>query len=81
MTLPAGPDDAPPPHAAGPGVVTLENVGFRCPGADRRVLSGLHFTAYPGLPVLVDGPSGAGKSTLAKLLLRSCRSRRAGCAS
>ncbi|MEU6254745.1 ABC transporter ATP-binding protein [Streptomyces sp. NPDC047043] len=59
-----------PPHGSGPGVVTLENVGFTYPGGDRRIVSGLHFTAYPGQLVLVDGPSGAGKSTLAKLLLR-----------
>ncbi|WP_405867771.1 ABC transporter ATP-binding protein [Streptomyces sp. NBC_00005] len=59
-----------PPHAGGPGVVTLDNVGFTYPGGNRRIVDGLDFTAYPGRLVLVAGPSGAGKSTLAKLLLR-----------
>jgi ATP-binding cassette subfamily B protein len=57
-------------YALPPGVVTFDNVGFTYPGGDRRIISGLTFTAEPGQLVLIDGPSGAGKSTLAKLLLR-----------
>ena len=62
--------DAGPRQGGGPGVVTLENVGFTYPGGNRRIVDRLGFTAYPGQLVLIDGPSGAGKSTLAKLLLR-----------
>ncbi|MEV7394448.1 ABC transporter ATP-binding protein [Streptomyces sp. NPDC091215] len=59
-----------PTAGPGPGVVTLDNVGFTYPGGNRRIVTGLGFTAYPGQLVLIDGPSGSGKSTLAKLLLR-----------
>jgi ATP-binding cassette subfamily B protein len=62
-------------HPAAPtttsrGIVTFDDVSFGYPGADRRALDALHFTAHPGQLVLIAGPSGAGKSTLAKLLLR-----------
>ncbi|MCG7202618.1 ABC transporter ATP-binding protein [Streptomyces arenae] len=67
---PRPPLPPPPAYGGGPGVVTLDNVGFTYPGGNRRTVTGLDFTAHPGRLVLIDGPSGSGKSTLAKLLLR-----------
>ncbi|MFI6245369.1 ABC transporter ATP-binding protein [Streptomyces sp. NPDC051016] len=67
---PRAQSEARPAYGTGPGVVTLDNVGFTYPGGDRRIVTGLGFTARPGQLVLIDGPSGSGKSTLAKLLLR-----------
>jgi ATP-binding cassette subfamily B protein len=52
------------------GVVHLEGVWVRYPGAQSHALRGLHLTARPGEVVAVVGPSGAGKSTLARLLTR-----------
>jgi len=52
------------------GVVQLEGVWVRYPGAQNHALRDLHLTARPGEVVAVVGPSGAGKSTLARLLTR-----------
>ena len=49
-------------------VITLENVRFRYPGADRDALAGLDLTVAEGETVAVVGPNGSGKSTLARLL-------------
>lgn len=49
-------------------VITLENVRFRYPGADRDALAGLDLSVAEGETVAVVGPNGSGKSTLARLL-------------
>jgi ABC-type multidrug transport system fused ATPase/permease subunit len=52
------------------GVVELEDVGFRYPGADAPALDGVSLRVMPGETVALVGPSGAGKSTLARMVLR-----------
>jgi ATP-binding cassette subfamily B protein len=52
------------------GLVELDRVGFRYPGAPRDALHDLSLRIEPGEAVAIVGPSGAGKSTLARLLLR-----------
>jgi subfamily B ATP-binding cassette protein MsbA len=52
------------------GIVQLDSVSVRYPGAQRDALRQLSLTAHPGEVVAVMGPSGAGKSTLARLLTR-----------
>ncbi|MFM9607963.1 ABC transporter ATP-binding protein [Streptomyces niveiscabiei] len=68
------PSVADPRHAADTGrpdgAITVRDVAFRYPGADRDALRGLSFDVSPGELVIVTGPSGAGKSTVSKLLLR-----------
>lgn len=60
------------PHrpAAVTGVVTLDDVTFRHPGADQPVLQEISFTARPGSTTAVVGSTGAGKSTLVSLICR-----------
>src|SRR5262245_17625199 len=60
-SLPASPAD---------GVVRVEGVGFRYPGAAEDALGCVDLELMPGEVVALVGPSGAGKSTLASLLLR-----------
>lgn len=45
-------------------------MGFRYPGDDREVLSGISFAAEPGQTVAILGTTGSGKSTLVNLLPR-----------
>ena len=52
------------------GVVELEDVEFRYPGADAPALAGVSLRVMPGETVALVGPSGAGKSTLATMVLR-----------
>ncbi|MFE7648193.1 ABC transporter ATP-binding protein [Streptomyces phaeoluteigriseus] len=52
------------------GWIGFHGVSFRYPGATRRSLDEVTFTASPGELVLVTGASGAGKSTLSRLLTR-----------
>ena len=48
--------------------ITLENIGFRYPGAESDTLSGLDIDIADGEPYLLLGASGAGKTTLMNLL-------------
>jgi ATP-binding cassette subfamily B protein len=52
------------------GVVELEDVWYRYPGAGRPALRGVSLRVEPGERVALIGPSGAGKSTIARLLVR-----------
>ena len=49
-------------------VITLENVRFRYPDAERDALSGINLSVEAGSFTAVLGHNGSGKSTLAKLL-------------
>jgi ATP-binding cassette subfamily B protein len=53
-----------------PGQVELRAAGFRYPGAETPVLSGVSFTARPGETVAIIGSTGSGKSTLLGLIPR-----------
>ena len=50
--------------------IRLEDVGFRYPGTDKAVLSGVNLDLPAGSTVAIVGENGAGKSTLVKLLCR-----------
>jgi len=52
------------------GIVTMEDVSFSYPGAERPVLEGVSFTAYPGTTTAIVGGTGSGKSTLVSLMCR-----------
>lgn len=52
------------------GVLTLKNVTFRYPGAERAVLEDVSFTAAPGTTTAIVGGTGSGKSTLVALICR-----------
>lgn len=58
-----------PPGGIG-GAVSLEDVTFRYPGAERAVLQGVSFTAAPGTTTAIVGGTGSGKSTLVSLICR-----------
>lgn len=50
--------------------VEFADAGFRYPGAERAVLEGISFTAWPGTVTAVVGATGCGKSTLLNLIPR-----------
>jgi len=52
------------------GAISMRDVGFAYPGAERPALEGISLDVAPGETLALVGPSGAGKSTIAKLLLR-----------
>ncbi|GAA3104609.1 MULTISPECIES: ABC transporter ATP-binding protein [Nonomuraea] len=52
------------------GELELRSVGFRYPGAEEPVLSGLTFTARPGRTTAIIGSTGSGKTTLLNLVPR-----------
>jgi ATP-binding cassette subfamily B protein len=52
------------------GRVEFQDVGFRYPGGETDVLSGVSFEINPGETVAIVGMTGSGKSTLAHLLPR-----------
>jgi ABC-type multidrug transport system fused ATPase/permease subunit len=71
-TEPAVTDPVSPRRPSGGirGVVTLEDVRFCYPGAERPVLEGVTFTASPGTTTAIVGGTGSGKSTLVALICR-----------
>ena len=52
------------------GVVEFKDVEFRYPGAEHPVLSGISFTAKPGVMTAIVGSTGSGKTTLLNLIPR-----------
>ena len=52
------------------GVLRLDHVSFRYPGADENVLENITFTAKPGETTAIIGSTGSGKSTLVNLVPR-----------
>jgi len=50
-----------------PGI-TLNNVSFKYPGADKGTLSNLNLEVKPGETIAIVGENGAGKTTLVKLM-------------
>jgi len=52
------------------GKVTLNDVTFSYPGAQRPVLERVSFTAHPGTTTAIVGGTGSGKSTLVSLICR-----------
>ena len=52
------------------GVVEFRKVGFRYPGAEEPVLSGITFRAEAGRTTAIVGSTGSGKSTLINLIPR-----------
>ena len=53
-----------------PGALEFRDVGFRYPGAEHAVLTGISFATAPGQTTAIVGSTGAGKSTLVNLILR-----------
>src|SRR5581483_1841245 len=51
------------------GRVSVEQVVFTPPRAERAVLRGVSFAVEPGEMLGIVGPSAAGKSTLAKVIV------------
>ncbi|MFI6924106.1 ABC transporter ATP-binding protein [Nonomuraea spiralis] len=52
------------------GELELRSVGFRYPGAEDPVLSGVSFAARPGRTTAIIGSTGSGKTTLLNLVPR-----------
>ncbi len=63
-------ENAEPFPAAFEPVIEFENVSFRYPGGEDRVLSDISFTAQPGKTTAFIGATGAGKTTIVSLLMR-----------
>jgi ATP-binding cassette subfamily B multidrug efflux pump len=63
---PSAPITALPRH----GELELRDVGFRYPGAEAGVLSGVRLTARPGEVTAIIGSTGSGKTTLLNLVPR-----------
>lgn len=62
--------DSPRQPAHRRGLVQVDGVGFRYPGAERPVLQDVSFTAEPGTTTVIVGGTGSGKSTLIGLICR-----------
>ena len=52
------------------GLIEFKDVEFRYPGAEHPVLSGISFTAKPGVMTAIVGSTGSGKTTLLNLIPR-----------
>lgn len=63
-----------PAHSRAPtnrkGVLSVSDVTFYYPGAEKPALSNISFTAHPGQVTAIIGGTGAGKSTLFHLITR-----------
>jgi ATP-binding cassette, subfamily B, multidrug efflux pump len=59
-----------PSDPAQRGAVEFKDVGFRYPGAEESVLSGITFLAEAGRTTAIVGSTGSGKSTLVNLVPR-----------
>jgi ATP-binding cassette, subfamily B, multidrug efflux pump len=59
-----------PSDPAQRGVVEFRDVGFRYPGAEEPVLTGISFRAEAGRTTAIVGSTGSGKSTLINLVPR-----------
>ena len=70
QTAIASPSSPRRPAGGVSGIVTMEDVSFSYPGAERPVLEGVSFTAYPGTTTAIVGGTGSGKSTLVSLICR-----------
>ncbi len=62
--------EAPVRELTGHGLLELRDVGFRYPGAEEPVLTGISFTVRPGETTAIIGSTGAGKTTLLNLIPR-----------
>lgn len=51
------------------GRVTVENMFFAPPGAQKHILKSINFEVDPGETLVIIGPSASGKTTLAKVLV------------
>src|SRR5262245_28085614 len=69
MEIPAEEDLARDGTPAG-AVLQLRGVGFRYPGTERLVLSGVDLMLLPGESVAIGGRTGSGKTTLLNLIAR-----------
>lgn len=49
--------------------ITLTEVSFKYPGADKEALSNINLEVQPGETIAIVGENGAGKSTLVKLMI------------
>ena len=49
-----------------------EDIKFKYPGTNKKVLNGVSFTAHPQKITAFVGSNGVGKSTLYKLLIAQC---------
>lgn len=52
------------------GNIRFENVTFKYPGSNKKVLSNLSFVIAPGQTVAIVGTTGSGKTTVTKLISR-----------
>lgn len=58
------------PEAVDVPVVTLENVSYTHPGAQKPAIEGIHLTVQEGETIAIVGENGSGKSTLLALIPR-----------
>jgi len=66
----AEPDHPRHPSGGIRGALSLQDVTFSYPGAERPVLQAVTFTATPGTTTAIVGGTGSGKSTLVALMCR-----------
>ncbi|HEX6823114.1 MAG TPA: ABC transporter ATP-binding protein [Candidatus Sulfotelmatobacter sp.] len=68
-TIRSKPNALPAPRPIRQGF-EFQDVSFRYPGSERKVLNGLNFVLRPGERVALIGENGEGKTTIVKLLTR-----------
>jgi ATP-binding cassette subfamily B protein len=61
---------APVTELVGTGALRFDGVGFKYPGAEESVVTGVSFTVRPGETTAVVGSTGSGKTTLLSLVPR-----------